>query len=108
MPLNFDYSSGFSAGAAWGQRPTRQQQLRATQRALCTCPHCRLMWEHYETHDAWADLQAVRERLGRNVIVECSGCGQYSIADATQSRRIALTAAEVQAQASSYSVGRRR
>ncbi|MDA8205500.1 MAG: hypothetical protein M0Z36_05475 [Thermaerobacter sp.] len=108
MPLNADYTNGFIAGQAWSG-PTRSERARATQRALCTCPHCGLMWEHYETSDAQADLRAMRQQWGNpSHIWACSGCGQYSTVDQYQNHRVALSLAETQARDPAYFAGRGR
>ena len=108
MPLNADYTNGFIAGRVWSG-PTGSEKARATQRALCTCPHCGLVWQHYETRDARADLQAMRQQWGNpNDIWSCVGCGQYSTVDTYQTRRIALSLAQVQAADPAYFAGRGR
>ena len=74
---------------------TRVQKARDMQIALCTCPHCRLVWPHYESNDAYGDLQRTRQEIGNpNDIWTCQGCGGYSAADILREKRIPARAVE--------------
>ncbi len=58
--------------STWGMDDSPWAYLRN----YCSCPHCGMMWAHYETSRVKADWQWAKKRYGSQT--RCETCGQWS------------------------------
>ena len=61
---------------AWQPPPGEDDSRWAYLRNYCSCPHCGIVWTHYETRRVKEDWQWAKKHYAW--VMRCEACGQWS------------------------------